>query len=88
MPEIKRRVSSIVAAGAAGAAGALWPWLASAADEGSRAIERSADWRTVVLVTVLTIAGLGLLATLGRLYQLQSGLHWPFQDEEHAGTDH
>lgn len=71
-----------VLAALASVALASTPALASAATESGRALEQPEDFWPVFLYTVLASAALLLVATLGRLYQRQRNLHWPFQDPE------
>ena len=59
---------------------ALTPVLAHAQE--GRALEASDDFGKVALVTVLVAGGILLLAGLGRLYQLQRGIRWRFQDPD------
>lgn len=64
-----------------GIAVATTPALAAATEAG-RALEQPADFWPVFLYTILASGALLLVATLGRLYQRQRNLHWPFQDPE------
>jgi uncharacterized membrane protein YidH (DUF202 family) len=63
---------------------ALAPVLTHAQE--GRALEASEDFGKVALVTLLVAGGILLLAGLGRLYQLQRGIRWRFQDPD-APTD-
>lgn len=54
----------------------------------SRSTDPSADWFTIVLVTVLSLAGLFLLATIGYMFRRERGLDWEFQKPDAHHEDH
>ncbi len=70
------------------AAAALLPALASAAEESGRILERPDNFNAVFLFTAIAAGSVLLIASLGRLYQLQRGLHWRFQDPDVPHDDH
>lgn len=65
---------------------ALAPLAASAADEG-RTLPPADSYGTVGLFTVLGVAALLLVASLGRMYQRQRGIRWRFQDPDDPHHD-
>lgn len=72
----------------AGAGGALLPALALAADEGSRAVARPADWSHTMLLAAAGAIGVLLLATLGALYRRERHLEWDFQKPDPPADHH
>ncbi len=66
----------------AGAWVALLPVIARAQEEGSRTLERSADWGQVMLFTLAGVAGIMLLATFIYLYRMRRNIVWGFQQAE------
>ena len=72
------------------------PVLAFAADgpsetsfeAASRATDPSGDWTTIMFVTVLSLAGLFLLATLGYMFRRERQLDWEFQKPDAPHDDH
>ena len=71
------------------------PAAAWAAEEGGttfeaaeRAMDPSADWSTIVLVTLLAVGGLFLLATIGYMYRRERNLDWEFQKPDAPRNDH
>ncbi len=52
---------------------------AAMATEETRALERSGDWVSVLLVTGLGLLALGLVASVGYLYRRERKLDWDFQ---------
>lgn len=70
-----------------GALFALIPLVASAAEEG-RVLERGDDWSRVMIVTLATLLGVMLLATLGYLYRVRRDIVWDFQRSEAPHDDH
>lgn len=66
---------------------ALIPVVASAAEEG-RVLERGDDWSRVMIVTVATLLGVMLVATLGYLYRVRRNIVWDFQRPEVSHDDH
>ena len=79
-PRLRRTLPSV----SVGVLAALTPVLAYAQE--GRALDASDDFGKVALVTLLVAGGILLLAGLGRLYQLQRGIRWRFQDPD-APTD-
>lgn len=75
-------------AGASALVAALLPVLASAAEESGRILERPDNFTSVFVYTAVAAVGVLLLASLGRLYQLQRGLRWRFQDPDSPHDDH
>lgn len=75
-------------AGASALVAALLPVLASAAEESGRILERPENFTSVFVYTAIAAVGVLLLASLGRLYQLQRGLRWRFQDPDSPHDDH
>ena len=49
------------------------------ATEETRALERSDDWVSVLVVTALGLLALGLVASVGYLYRRERKLDWEFQ---------
>lgn len=78
------RLSSITA----GAAAAVAPTLARAAEEQGRILEPNENFGMIALVTLLTAGGILLLASLGRMYQRQRGIRWRFQDPDAPADAH
>lgn len=72
----------------AGAGGALLPALALAAEEGSRAVARPADWSHAMLLAAAGAIGVLLLATLGALYRRERHLEWDFQKPDPPADHH
>ena len=83
------RVSRGLIGAAAGVWVALLPALALAAEEG-RILERSADWRPVMIVTLAGVVALLLVATLGYMYRTHRHIVWGFQqpEEPHGDDSH
>jgi hypothetical protein len=65
---------------------ALAPVVALAS-EGGRSLEGAADLGTVVLVTLLALAALAVVISVGYLYRRERGLDWEFQKPD-APDDH
>lgn len=65
---------------------ALAPAVALAS-EGGRSLESAADLGTVVLVTLLALAALAVVISVGYLYRRERGLDWEFQKPD-APDDH
>ena len=78
-----RSLARVLAAAALAALLALvLPAAILAQETSSRATESADDLWKVVLITLLAVAAVILLATLGTLYQRERGLHWRFQDPD------
>lgn len=75
-------------AGASALLAALVPLVASAAEESGRILERPDNFTPVFVYTAIAAGSVLLIASLGRLYQLQRGLHWRFQDPDAPHDDH
>ncbi|MCC6236887.1 MAG: hypothetical protein IT299_04850 [Dehalococcoidia bacterium] len=75
-------------AGVSALVAAALPVVASAAEEGGRVLERPDNFTAVFIYTAIAAGGVLFLASLGRLYQLQRGLHWRFQDPDVPHDDH
>lgn len=54
----------------------------------NRAMDPSADWSTIVLVTLLSLGGIILLATIGYMFRRERGLDWEFQKPDAPHDDH
>jgi hypothetical protein len=78
---VKRAVGMV-----AGLFVALAPVVALAS-EGGRSLEGAADLGTVVLVTLLALAALAVVISVGYLYRRERGLDWEFQKPD-APDDH
>ena len=84
----------LLGAGATGLGMALLPLVAYAKDPieavagGSRAVPPPVDFGMTLFVTVLGVAGLFLVTTLGYLYRQQRGLDWAFQAPAPPHDDH
>ena len=61
--------------------------MATAQQPGTRALETGEDLRKVVLVTLLAVAAVVLVATLGYLYRRQRQLAWEFQKPDPPADD-
>jgi len=72
---------------AAGLFVALAPAVALASEDG-RSLESAADLGTVVLVTLLTLAALGAVISIGYLYRRERGLDWEFQKPDAPDEHH
>jgi len=90
-------VRRLIAAASGFAIALSAPAIALAADgpettfeAASRAMDPAADWSTIVLVTVLSLGGLFLLATIGYMFRRERGLDWEFQkpDTPHHDDHH
>ena len=79
-----RRLRRALESASVGLVAALAPALVHAQE--GRALEASENFGSIALVTLLVAGGILLLAGLGRLYQLQRGIRWRFQDPD-APTD-
>jgi len=77
-----------VVAAVAALAGSAVPAVATAQEAGSRAVDTPGDVTTAMLAAAGGVVALFLVATLGRLYQKQRGLHWRFQDPDPVQDDH
>lgn len=78
------RVMAVLAALAASAV----PFAAGAQEPGSRAVDAPGDVPTAMLAAAGGVIVIFLIATLGRLYQKQRGIHWRFQDPDPVQDDH
>lgn len=85
---IRTRIHARAAGMAVGAGAALLPALALAAEEGTRAVARPAEWLHAMLWTAAGSIGLLLLATLGALYRRERRLEWDFQKPDAAADHH
>ena len=81
---VRQRIGGLVL----GLLGAALPMTALAAEEGSRALQRSAGSTTAILATLGAVAVLFIVFTLGWLYEQQRGLHWRFQDPDVPAEHH
>lgn len=65
---------------------ALVPAMALAAEEG-RSLAKAGDLWSVVAVTLLTLAAILVVVSIGYLYRRERGLDWEFQKPD-APDDH
>ncbi len=80
------RVSRLVASATAAFVAAA-PAVVTATEEG-RVLERPENFTSVFLYTALAAGSVLLVASLGRLYQLQRGIRWRFQDPDAPHDEH
>lgn len=71
----------------AGAWLALLPVIALAQEEEGRALEPTADWGTVMLLTFAGLAATMLLGTVIYLYRMRRNIVWDFQQTESPHED-
>ncbi len=67
---------------AVGLVAGSFPAVAAAQEGASRVLSQPDDVWKAILGAALGVAVLLSVATLGRLYQSERGLHWPFQDPD------
>ncbi len=58
------------------------------ASESERSLEGAADLGTVVLVTLLTLAAVIVVISIGYLYRRERGLDWEFQKPDAPDDNH
>ncbi|MCH2524218.1 MAG: hypothetical protein MK020_04995 [Dehalococcoidia bacterium] len=54
----------------------------------SRSLDPSVDLQVVIFWTILTLAGLGIVMSLGYLYRRERDLNWDFQKPDVPHDDH
>ena len=67
---------------------AALPQRASAQELGSRALDSAPDLDAAVFGTIIGIAAVMVLATLGYLYRRERGLSWQFQQPDAVVEHH
>ncbi len=79
---MKRSIGSVI-----GLLLALVPMVAAAVD-GDRSLAAAADLGSVVLLTLLALAAVAVVISVGYLYRRERGLDWEFQKPDPQDDHH